>query len=83
VEGGRKERERRIAEVLQNWWPRRPLLLFLVAMVGISTNHQSTPWLVSPVAMVAGSSKAMDGVPGRHGWCPHQPSSSDLIFTNE
>jgi len=33
-----------------------------------------TSGLVSLVAMVGGSSKAMDGVHGRHGWCPHQPS---------
>jgi hypothetical protein len=25
----------------------------------------------------------MVGVPNRHGWCPHQPSSADLTFTNE
>ncbi|MGG5905507.1 hypothetical protein, partial [Sphingobacterium daejeonense] len=58
-------------------------LVFLVAMLGASNNHHSTTLLVSPVAMLAGSTNAMVGVPGRHGWCPHQPSSSDLTFTNE
>jgi len=44
-----------------------------VAMVGVPTNHQSTPWLVSLVPMVFGSTKglwypwvAMVGVPTNH-----------------
>jgi hypothetical protein len=28
-------------------------------MLGASTNHHSTTWLVSPVAMLAGSTNAM------------------------
>jgi hypothetical protein len=35
-------------------------------MVGVFTNHSSTPWLVFLVAMVACSMKAMVGVSTNH-----------------
>ena len=30
---------------------------------------------------MVGKPHAVVGVPGRHGWCPHQPSSADLAFS--